>query len=440
MWDPTSCRPSSCSTPSPGGNWTEVTVKGAWKSVISLPPLHLSNRYTVLNDGAPDQPGDNVKFGVAPDRISTGPSPDPCTVQQPLPPREPAVESREPLTQQPQTYLPPLWQPLLLLPLLCLRRQLLGCTLQLTTSGPHLQPGLEGHSGRVLAAPSSTAHPLSEIHRPALLRSSRDNTVGSGLEPLQQPHQQPMGPLTSTFGCLGCPCMADKIAELEKRISTLYKIQEAENLMDNSELGPRSRSARHHPIDTIPPRDGWLLAGTQRRKGVWMENNVLTETRKGAGPERLDNLTDQSAVAMTTICCCQPIDGLFPTHKRTLIGRQRKDLPVEITTAPCSWSGLMETTGVCELDVATRRIVGGSDSPPELDSLCQEDVGEFDLGLCCAEEERGETPGREDSPSDLGEAELDPGGKEVILLMQALNSLTTPEEKLAALCKKYADL
>uniref|UniRef100_A0A667WL14 Taxilin gamma n=1 Tax=Myripristis murdjan TaxID=586833 RepID=A0A667WL14_9TELE len=82
---------------------------------------------------------------------------------------------------------------------------------------------------------------------------------------------------------------------------------------------------------------------------------------------------------------------------------------------------------------------------------CQEDVGEFGLGLCCSEEVRGETPGREDSPSDLGEAELDPGGdsksgddkafgKEVLLLMQALNSLATPEEKLAALCKKYADL
>lgn len=43
--------------------------------------------------------------------------------------------------------------------------------------------------------------------------------------------------------------------------------------------------------------------------------------------------------------------------------------------------------------------------------LCyQEEVAEFGLGLCCAEEERGETPGREDSPSDLGEAELDPGG------------------------------
>uniref|UniRef100_A0A672ZA06 Gamma-taxilin-like n=1 Tax=Sphaeramia orbicularis TaxID=375764 RepID=A0A672ZA06_9TELE len=112
---------------------------------------------------------------------------------------------------------------------------------------------------------------------------------------------------------------------------------------------------------------------------------------------------------------------------------------------------LMETSGVCDIDVATRRIVGGSDSPPELDSPCQEEEGEFGLGLCCAEEERGETPGREDSPTDVGEAELDPGGetkagedqafgKEVVLLMQALNSLATPEEKLAALCKKYADL
>lgn len=46
-----------------------------------------------------------------------------------------------------------------------------------------------------------------------------------------------------------------------------------------------------------------------------------------------------------------------------------------------------------------------------LDVCCQEEVAEFGLGLCCAEEEeRGETPGREDSPSDLGEAELDPGG------------------------------
>ncbi|XP_068612203.1 gamma-taxilin [Brachionichthys hirsutus] len=111
----------------------------------------------------------------------------------------------------------------------------------------------------------------------------------------------------------------------------------------------------------------------------------------------------------------------------------------------------METTDVCEIDVASRRIVGGSDSPPEPGSPCQEEAADFALGVCCSVEERGETPGREDSPSDLVEAELDTGGdpktredkafgKEVVLLMQALNSLATPEEKLAALCKKYADL
>lgn len=31
-------------------------------------------------------------------------------------------------------------------------------------------------------------------------------------------------------------------------------------------------------------------------------------------------------------------------------------------------------------------------------------------------------------------------GKEITLLMQTLNTLSTPEEKLAGLCKKYAEL
>lgn len=37
----------------------------------------------------------------------------------------------------------------------------------------------------------------------------------------------------------------------------------------------------------------------------------------------------------------------------------------------------------------------------------QEEVSGFDVGLCCTEEERGQTPGREHSPSNLGEADLD---------------------------------
>ncbi|XP_024138503.1 gamma-taxilin [Oryzias melastigma] len=110
----------------------------------------------------------------------------------------------------------------------------------------------------------------------------------------------------------------------------------------------------------------------------------------------------------------------------------------------------MEPAGVCGIDLESRGMGAGRHSPADLDSPCQEEVSGFHLAMCCSEEERGETPGREDSPSDLGEAELEPGGnaktgedkafgKEVVLLMQALNSLATPEEKLAALCKKYAD-
>ncbi|XP_043928722.1 gamma-taxilin-like [Protopterus annectens] len=69
--------------------------------------------------------------------------------------------------------------------------------------------------------------------------------------------------------------------------------------------------------------------------------------------------------------------------------------------------------------------------------------------ICCAKECRGETPGREDTRIDPPDGEQDATieknkektlGKEVLLLMQALNTLSTPEEKLAALCKKYADL
>ncbi|NXT80463.1 TXLNG protein, partial [Zapornia atra] len=67
----------------------------------------------------------------------------------------------------------------------------------------------------------------------------------------------------------------------------------------------------------------------------------------------------------------------------------------------------------------------------------------------CAQESREETPGREEARTDPPDGQQDPEsekhkektlGKEVLLLMQALNTLSTPEEKLAALCKKYADL
>ncbi|XP_077567772.1 alpha-taxilin-like isoform X1 [Stigmatopora nigra] len=100
---------------------------------------------------------------------------------------------------------------------------------------------------------------------------------------------------------------------------------------------------------------------------------------------------------------------------------------------------LMDTEQLCEIDVETRRTWGESKSPINQDN-CFEEVADFGLEMCCMEEERGEILGSDGSPGDLKEIEFEPAGKEVVLLMQALNSLATPEEKLAALCKKYADL
>ncbi|XP_055284562.1 gamma-taxilin-like isoform X3 [Moschus berezovskii] len=68
--------------------------------------------------------------------------------------------------------------------------------------------------------------------------------------------------------------------------------------------------------------------------------------------------------------------------------------------------------------------------------------------LYCTQETREESPGpgagtdpsggQQDSECRRKKEKI--LGKEVLLLMQALNTLSTPEEKLAALCKKYADL
>lgn len=60
---------------------------------------------------------------------------------------------------------------------------------------------------------------------------------------------------------------------------------------------------------------------------------------------------------------------------------------------------------------------------------CQE-VAQFHLGLCCAEEERGETPGREGSPTDLVESELDPGGDSKAVEDKAFGRTMWPDSKM----------
>ncbi|XP_032187833.1 gamma-taxilin-like isoform X5 [Mustela erminea] len=129
--------------------------------------------------------------------------------------------------------------------------------------------------------------------------------------------------------------------------------------------------------------------------------------------------------------------------------------------------GIMEESRICRLGVKADILCNSqsNDIPQHQDSNCsgtsiknslQEDEGSNFITksrnlvnpVHSMQESRMDTPGPDagkdpsDSQEDLEcnrnkEKTL---GKEVLLLMHALNTLSTPEEKLAALCKKYADL
>ncbi|KAF3812888.1 hypothetical protein GH733_019230 [Mirounga leonina] len=129
--------------------------------------------------------------------------------------------------------------------------------------------------------------------------------------------------------------------------------------------------------------------------------------------------------------------------------------------------GTMEEAGMCGLGVKTDMLHNSqsNDILQHQDSNCggtsnkhslEEDEGSDFIRknrslmspAYCTQESREEIPGREariDPPDGQQDSECNRNkektlGKEVLLLMQALNTLSTPEEKLAALCKKYADL
>uniref|UniRef100_A0A452EBI0 Taxilin gamma n=1 Tax=Capra hircus TaxID=9925 RepID=A0A452EBI0_CAPHI len=129
--------------------------------------------------------------------------------------------------------------------------------------------------------------------------------------------------------------------------------------------------------------------------------------------------------------------------------------------------GTMEEAGMCGLGVKADMLhnsqsndilqhqdshCGGTSNKHSLEEDARSDFITKGRSLVsptyCTRESREEIPGREartDPPDGQQDSERSRNkdktlGKEVLLLMQALNTLSTPEEKLAALCKKYADL
>lgn len=63
-----------------------------------------------------------------------------------------------------------------------------------------------------------------------------------------------MAPLTSPSSCLSCARLAEKIIELEGRISAIYQIQEAEKLLDTIIFGPaQAASTGTRATGATPP-------------------------------------------------------------------------------------------------------------------------------------------------------------------------------------------
>ena len=60
-----------------------------------------------------------------------------------------------------------------------------------------------------------------------------------------------MAPLTSPLGCVSCARLYLKVEQLEERISTLYKIQEAEQFLDTIVIGPAGCITTAGPVS--PP-------------------------------------------------------------------------------------------------------------------------------------------------------------------------------------------
>ncbi|KAL7382219.1 hypothetical protein ABVT39_018767 [Epinephelus coioides] len=83
-------------------------------------------------------------------------------------------------------------------------------------------------------------------------------------------HTYNMAPLTSPSGCVSCAYLAEKTLELEGRISTLYKIQEAEKLLDTIVFRPAQTDTNSglEPDATTPTTaaEPWSRVGPRSRR------------------------------------------------------------------------------------------------------------------------------------------------------------------------------
>ena len=114
------------------------------------------------------------------------------------------------------------------------------------------------------------------------------SAVGSGPEPMRPPCLHPMAPLTSSPSCASCSRLVEKITELEGRISILYHIQEAEQLMDTITFGPAitNTNCPREPDTRLPAATAEVAAPP--------ESSVIAHLRPADSPPPPTSIPDDS--------------------------------------------------------------------------------------------------------------------------------------------------
>ena len=120
-------------------------------------------------------------------------------------------------------------------------------------------------------------------------------------------HTPPMAPLTSPSGCGNCSRLAERISELEQRISTLHQIREAELQMDTIIFGPgqlESPSTTDTAAITEPASplvDDVAATGPAAAVPLPLANSDVTWMRPGTKPRSMSSSTPRETASWSLV-------------------------------------------------------------------------------------------------------------------------------------------
>uniref|UniRef100_A0A3B5A9A4 SGNH hydrolase-type esterase domain-containing protein n=1 Tax=Stegastes partitus TaxID=144197 RepID=A0A3B5A9A4_9TELE len=164
-----------------------------------------------------------------------------------------------------------------------------------------------------------------------------------------------MAPLTSPSGCVSCSFLAEKVTELEQRISTLHQIREAELLMDTIVIRttqPELESSTTSISDVAP-----AVAPSLPVSGVCSPNQAAAAPPRITEPDATWSRQGAEPKTLSTSTPCEPASWTLvaPRHRRA--PSKSSPSPVDLrNSSPASPRPLFPPTTLIIGDSITRNI------------------------------------------------------------------------------------